>query len=83
MAVLAALSPGILTWQSAALMASLLAGWTAMGLLAEWQARRTLTALARAVPAGLIMIRWDAPGTRTVRLAWGVASDRRGQQPGA
>ena len=77
--VLAVLSAGTLTWQWAALVASLLAVRTAMDLFAEWQARRALTALVRAVPAELITVRWDIPGT--VQLVWGVDSDQHSQQP--
>ncbi|MEU9504802.1 hypothetical protein AB0D32_00780 [Micromonospora sp. NPDC048170] len=80
MTVLAVLSAGTLTWQSAALMAGLMAVWTAMGLLVEWQARRTLITLAQAVPAGLVTIRWDAPGRQVARLVWGAGSDHHGQQ---
>ncbi|MEU6073317.1 hypothetical protein [Micromonospora sp. NPDC047074] len=77
--MLAALSASTLTWQWAVLLVSLLAVRTALGLLAEWQARRALTALVRAVPAGLVTVHWEAPGT--VRMVWGVDSDQRSQQP--
>jgi hypothetical protein len=69
-ATFTALAVGAMTWQSTALMAGLLTVWTAMGLLAEWQVRRTLVALARTAPAGLIMIHRDASRGQAIRLVW-------------
>ena len=51
-----ALAVGTVTWQSTAMVVGLLTAWSAMGLLAEWQARRTLVAFVRTAPAGLITI---------------------------
>lgn len=79
-AVLTALAAGTMTWQSTALMVGLLTAWTAMGLLAEWQARRTLVALARTAPAGLITIRQYASRGQALRLVWGADPDQRGRQ---
>lgn len=77
---LTALAAGTMTWQSSALMVCLLSAWTAMGLLAEWQARRTLVALARAAPVELITIRQNAPRGLALRLVWGADSDQRRQR---
>ncbi|GAA3114170.1 hypothetical protein [Streptosporangium carneum] len=79
-AALTALAAGALTWQSTALMAGLMTARTAMGLLAEWQTRRTLVALARTAPAGLITIRRNASREQTLRLVWGADSDQRRRQ---
>jgi hypothetical protein len=74
-AALTALAAGTQAWQSTALMAGLLAAWTAMGLLAEWQARRTLVTLARMAPVVLITISRDAACGQAVLMAWGADSD--------
>lgn len=79
-AALTALAAGALTWQSTALVAGSLTAWTVMGLLAEWQARRTLVALARTAPAGLITIRQNASRGPTLLLVWGADSDQRIRQ---
>jgi hypothetical protein len=76
-AALTALAADAMTGQSTALVAGLLTVWTAMDLLADWQARRTLVTLARAAPAGLITIRQSATGGHAVRLVWGSGSDHR------
>lgn len=76
-AVLTALAAGTMTGQSTALMAALLTVWTAMGLLAEWQARRTLVTLARTAPAGLITIRQNTSRGQAFWLVWGSDSDQR------
>ena len=70
-AALTALTAGAMTWQSTALMAGLLMAWSAMGLLTEWQSRRTLVALVHAAPAGLITIRRDSPDGQVLWIAWG------------
>jgi hypothetical protein len=75
-AVLTALAAGTMTWQSTALMAGLLTVWTVRGLLAEWQARRTLVAVARTAPRELIMIRQNASWGQAFRLVWGADSDQ-------
>jgi hypothetical protein len=75
-AVLTAVSVGALTWQSTALMAFLLTAWTAMGLITGWQTRRTLVALARTAPAGLITIRENTSSGQTFQLVWGTDSDQ-------
>nr|WP_157554486.1 hypothetical protein [Herbidospora sakaeratensis] len=81
-AALTALAAGVLTWQSTALMvASSLTAWAAMRLLAEWQARQTLLALTRTLPAGLITIRRNASRPPTFHLAWGTDPDQRERQP--
>lgn len=79
-AALTALVAGTMTWQSTALIAGLLVAWTAMGLLAEWHARRTLVALARMAPEELITIRQDGSWGPAFQLAWGADSDTRRQQ---
>jgi len=76
-AALTALAAGAVAWQSTALVAGLLTVWTAMGLLTEWQARRTLVTLVRAAPGGLITIRQDASWGHAFRLVWGSDSDQR------
>lgn len=70
-AALTALAAGVLTWQPTVLMAGALTAWTVMRLLAEWQARRTLVALARTAPAGLVTIRRNASREPAVHLVWG------------
>jgi hypothetical protein len=79
-AALIPLVVGTVTWQSTALVVGLLIAWSAMGLLAEWQARRTLVALVRTAPAGLIMIHQDTLRGRAFRVVWGVGSDQRRRQ---
>jgi hypothetical protein len=76
-AALIPLAVGTVTWQSTALVVGLLTVWSAMGLFAEWQARRTLVALARTAPDGLIVIHQDTSRGRAVWAAWGVGSDQR------
>jgi hypothetical protein len=77
---LTALAAGAMTRESTALMAGLLTAWTAMGLLTQWQARRTLVALARPAPVGLITIRQNARRGLALRLVWGADSDQRQRQ---
>ncbi|WP_436759241.1 hypothetical protein [Streptosporangium sp. V21-05] len=79
-AALTALAAGALIWQSTVLMAGSLTAWAVMRLLAEWQARRTLVALARTAPAGLITIRRYASREPAVHLAWGADPDQRVRQ---
>ncbi|RBQ19424.1 hypothetical protein DP939_16045 [Spongiactinospora rosea] len=79
-AALAALTAGALTWQPIALVAGLLTVWTAMGLLSEWHARRTVLALVRTAPHGLITIRQNTSGGQTVRLVWRAGSGPRRRQ---
>lgn len=79
-AALAALAAGVFATQSTALIAGTLTAWTVMRLLAEWQARRTLLALARTAPAGLITIWRNASREPTVHLVWGTDSDQRSRQ---
>jgi hypothetical protein len=76
-AALTALVAGTMAWQSTALVAGLLTVWTSMGLLAEWQARRTLVSLARTAPAGSITIRQGASWGQAFRLVWGADLDQR------
>lgn len=76
------LAVGTVTWQSTALVLGLLTCWSAMDLLIEWQERRTLVALARAAPAGLMVIHEVTPRGRAVRLVWSADSDRRRRHPG-
>jgi hypothetical protein len=79
-AALTALAAGTMTWQSTAMMAGLLTVWTAMGMFTEWQARRTLSALVRAAPAGLITIRQNGSRGRILWLVWGADSGQRRPQ---
>ncbi|MFI9643980.1 hypothetical protein ACIG87_28690 [Micromonospora sp. NPDC051925] len=78
-AALATLTAGILPWQPTTLVAGVLAVCTAMGLLAEWQARGHLITTSRAALAWRITY-WDAAAAQTVRLVWTVESDRCQQQ---
>ncbi len=74
---LSVLATGTMAWQSTAMMAGLLTIWTAMSLLAEWQARRTLVTLVRAAPAGLITVHQNTSWGQAFRLVWGADSDQR------
>ncbi|WP_066367493.1 hypothetical protein [Herbidospora mongoliensis] len=77
-AALTALTAGVLTWQSTALMmAGSLTAWTVMRLLAE---RQTLLALTRTAPEGLITIRRNPSREPTFHLVWGADPDQRGRQ---
>jgi hypothetical protein len=80
-AVLTVLGAGALNWQSAALMAGLLAFWAAMNLLVEWQARRTLIALVRTGRAGPATIHREVPGGQVVHLVLSAEPDQCRQQP--
>jgi hypothetical protein len=73
---LTALAAGTVTWQSTALMAGLLTAWTVMGLLAEWQARRTLVALAGTSPVGLITLRQNTSRGQALWPAWVADSEQ-------
>ncbi|MET1075989.1 MAG: hypothetical protein ABWY11_25305 [Umezawaea sp.] len=59
-------------WQTAAVVAGFLALWSAAWLLAGWQSRRTLVAVVREAPAGVITIRRDGH----VSLEWAPAPGR-------
>ncbi|MEU8797521.1 hypothetical protein [Spirillospora sp. NPDC048819] len=76
-AALIPLAVGTVTWQSTVLVVGLLTAWSAMDVLAEWQLRRTLVALARTAPAGRIVIHQDTSRGRAFRVVWGVGSDQR------
>ncbi|WNV85682.1 hypothetical protein [Umezawaea sp. Da 62-37] len=65
-ASVAALTAGALPWQTALVVAGLLALWSAAWLLSGWQSRRTLVAVVRESPSGLLTIRRDGH----VSLEW-------------
>lgn len=79
-ATLIAMAVGAVAWQPTLLVVCLLTAWSAMGLLAEWQVRRTLVALARTAPAELIMIRQTASRGQVFWLVWGAGLDHRRRQ---
>ena len=77
---LIALAVGTVTWQSTAMVMGLLTAWYAVGLLAEWQARRILVALARAAPVGLLTAHQNTSRGHAFLLVWGADSDQRRRQ---
>jgi hypothetical protein len=76
-AALTALAAGTVAWQSTVLMAGLLTVWNGMDLFAEWRVQRTLVALARTAPVGLVIVGRDASWAQGIRLVWGADSDQR------
>lgn len=79
-AVLIAMAVGTVTWQLTALVVGLLAVCSAIGLLAEWQAQRTLVTVARMAPAGLVTLHQNTSMGNAFRLVWRADSDQRRRQ---
>jgi predicted exporter len=71
-----------MTCQPTALLAGLLIVWTAMSLLAEWQARRALVALVSVASARLVTIHQNALSGLPFGLLWEAGSDQRTRQTG-
>jgi hypothetical protein len=72
----AALTAAVATWHAISVAAGLLIAWSAMGVVAEWQSRRTLLAVLRAAPAGAVTVHRDGQGRQCWSLTWAAGTGR-------
>ncbi len=62
---------GVISWQAAAVIASVLVASGVLRLLTEWQRRATLRALLAGAPGGTVVMEGDTPGGQFMKVTLG------------